>query len=141
MKINKVRRAILLSHLAIICIICVESDLAAQSKVRGNQPKPNNCEEAQLYLDNSATEASKDEEGNVIAIARLGNDELSPSLNQRRLEFVRSYLINQRFFNRIVIASGERVQGSGRVELYVGGKLLYVLRYPRRGHISCVGLG
>ena len=94
-----------------------------------------------LYLDNSASEAGKDSEGHIIAVARLGDDEQSVRLNQRRLGFVRNYLVNRRGWNKLVIAVGERVKGGGRVELYVGGKLLYVLRYPRRGLISCADLG
>jgi hypothetical protein len=108
--------------------------------MRGNQAKPDNCEVALLYLDNSTLEAGKDSESHIIAIARLGDGERSVRLDRRRLEFVRDYLLNQRGWNNIVTASGERVKGYGRVELYVSGKLLYVLQYPKRGVISCADL-
>jgi hypothetical protein len=141
MNINNSRRLILICGLLAFCLICVSPALAAQDKVRGNQAKPDSCEVAMLYLDNSASEAGKDSEGHIIAVARLGDDEQSARLNRQRLEFVGNYLINGRGWNKIVIAVGERVRGKGRVELYVGGKLLYVLRYPRRGLISCADLG
>ena len=93
-----------------------------------------------LYLDLSASEASEDEDGYVIAVARLGDGERSPEINRRRLKFIRDYSVNVRGWDRIVVASGERVKGLGRVELYAGGKLLYVLLYSKRGYISCAEL-
>ena len=141
MKLNYARIAILMSGLAVISLICLDPSLAAQEKIRDNQTKPNNCEDAMLFLDVSVSEASKVGEGYLIAVARLGDGERSLELNRRRLGFARAYLINQRGWNRIVTASGERAKGYGRVELYVGGKLLYVLLYPKRGYISCGGLG
>lgn len=136
---NNFRRAILMCCLSVF--FCVHPSLAAWSKVRGNQAKPNGCEVAMLYLDNSTSEAGKDSEGHIIAIARLGDGERSVRLDRRRLEFVRNYLINRKGWNKLVTASGERVKGYGRVELYVSGKLLYVLLYPKRGLISCADLG
>ena len=141
MKVNYVHTAILMSGLALICLVCLDPSLAAQSKMRDSQTKPNNCEDAMLYLDMSVSEAGKDREGYLIAVARLGDGERSLEFNRRRLGFARAYLENQRGWNRIVSASGERAKGYGRVELYVGGKLLYVLLYPKKGYISCGGLG
>jgi hypothetical protein len=86
-------------------------------------------------------EAREKGEGYIIAIARLGDGEFSPTLARRRLGFARDYLINRRGYEKIVTAVGERVRGYGLVELYVAGELLYVLRYPKSGHISCGGLG
>ena len=141
MNINNSRQLILMCGLCAFCLICVNPGLAAQSKVRANQAEPDSCEIAMLYLDNASSEAGKVSEGHIIAVARLGDAEQSVRLNRRRLGFVRNYLINRRGWNKIVTAVGERVKGYGRVELYVGGKLLYVLRYPRRGLISCADLG
>ena len=138
---NNIRRAILPSLLTIGCLICVNPVLARQSKLAAERPRPNNCEDAQLYLDMAAIEAGKAGGGPVIAIARLGDGERSLELNWRRLGFARDYLINRRGWEEVVTASGERAKGYGRVELYVGGKLLYVLLYPKRVLISCSGLG
>src|SRR5207247_3130982 len=67
--------------------------------------------------------------GLVIAIARLGDGEQKPDLNRRRLHNVRTYLaeFDGRSSERVVMAEGERVNGYGRIELYVDGKLFYVL--------------
>jgi hypothetical protein len=141
MMANRVRRAILPFCLAVGCLIGATPGLTKQSKLTVGQSRPNNCEDAQLYLDMSAVEAGKVGGDPIIAIARLGDGERSLGLNWRRLGFARDYLINRRGWDNIVAASGERVKGYGRVELYVGGKLLYVLLYPKRGQISCAGLG
>jgi hypothetical protein len=126
---------------AVICLLYVNSALVAQAQTIGNRTKPNNCEDAMLYLDMTAIEADKNKDAYIIFIARLGDGERRPTLSRRRLEMMRDYLVNSRGRNRIVIASAERVKGLGSVELYVGGKLLYVLLHPRNRLISCRGLG
>ena len=62
-------------------------------------------------------------------IARLGDSEQRQELNRRRLHNARTYLVEfeHRSPQTIITAEGERVKGYGRVELYVGGKLFYVL--------------
>lgn len=57
---------------------------------------PNNCEEALLHLDGASAEAKEKGEGNIIAIARLGDGEHSLGLGRRRLGFAKDYLINRR---------------------------------------------
>jgi hypothetical protein len=77
-------------------------------------------------LDSARNEASwgAGKGGVVIAIARLGAGESSRALSRRRLENVRVYLREQGVSEqRIVVANGERVNGYGRVEVYVAGKL------------------
>ena len=91
------------------------------------ETRPTNCEFHIATLDAAHDEAGRD--GLVIVIARLGNGEQRRDLNRRRLHNVRTYLTE--FAGRdpqtIITAEGARVNGYGRVELYVGGKLFYVL--------------
>ena len=101
---------------------------------------PNNCEDALLHLDVTALEARKEREGYIIVIARLGDGEKSQRLSQRRLKAATDYL-RSKARNKVVAAHGERLKGFGRLELYVGGRLLYSLAYPRNGIIDCRGLG
>jgi hypothetical protein len=81
----------------------------------------------------------------IILVARLGNGERSRELNRRRLYNVQTFLLretkrqllyNVRSFpskhknisaESIVATEGEKVSGYGRVEIYVGGKLLTTL--------------
>lgn len=89
------------------------------------------CEANIANLDLAHSEAG--ESGLIIAVARLGDGERRRMLNHRRLHNLRTYL--ERFHKRaratIVTAEGERVTGSGRVEVYVGGRLFYVFDIDR----------
>lgn len=120
--------------LAISVLLVCASAAAAQdiSQPAGGAPikmetKPTNCEFHIATLDAAHDQAGKD--GLVIVIARLGDGEQRVDLNHRRLHNVRTYLVefDRRSPQTIITAEGERVKGYGRVELYVGGKLFYVL--------------
>jgi hypothetical protein len=91
------------------------------------QTKPTNCEFSIATLDAAHDQAGK--AGLVIAIARLGDGEQRQELNRRRLHNVRTYLVefDHRSPETIITAESERASGFGRIELYVGGKLFYVL--------------
>jgi hypothetical protein len=119
-------------------IICIAPTLtcSAQDKVWVGH----NCEDALALLDNTALEARKDSQTSVIVIARLGTGERSRSLNGRRLAPVMDYL-RRKAANPLVGAAGGRVRGYGRIELYVAGKLFYVLAYRRNRLIDCSGIG
>src|SRR2546423_9088201 len=90
--------------------------------------RPGNCNSNSAQLDRVRNEVwSGIEKGEVvIAIARLGKGEISRELNRRRLFSVQAYLTKRTALpeKNIVVAEGERAEGYGRVELYVGGKLL-----------------
>jgi hypothetical protein len=96
------------------------------------------CESNIANLDAAHAEASED--GLIIAVARLGNGERNRVLNHRRLYNLRTYLekFRKRTRETIVTAEGERVEGPGRVEVYVKGKLLITLEL-RRGQDLHVG--
>jgi hypothetical protein len=137
MEANKAGKAFTSLGLTVTWFLCLNLSLVAQD----NQSRPNNCEDAMHHLDMAAVEASKDEESHLIVIARLGNGERSPRLSRQRAGWAEAYLINRRGFNKVVTASGGRVKGYGRVELYVSGRLLYVLLHPKNKYIDCSGLG
>jgi hypothetical protein len=75
----------------------------------------------------TATEAAEGRK--TILIARLGNGESSRELNRRRLSNVQIFLSRYKTIGaeNIVVAEAEKVRGYGRVEIYVGGKLLETL--------------
>lgn len=105
------------------------------------QLSPGNCEDNSAFLDNVRNEVlwGSGKGGVVIAIARLGKGERAKELNRRRLFSVQAYLTKRGGLpaEKIVTAEGEAIQGYGRVELYVGGKLLNVL-LADRGKLLCV---
>ncbi len=101
--------------------------------------EPVGCEVARVYLDSAVTIAREAGETSLIVIARLGDGEKSARLNWRRLKQVKNQL--GRFDVEAVAASGERVKGRGRVDVYVSGKLLYALPYARNSDITCEFIG
>lgn len=77
------------------------------------------------------------ESGFLIAIARLGRGDKSPSLNRKRLAATKEWMGRAAFpMNRLILAEGERVSGNGRVEFYVGGALTHVI-LPRANQGLC----
>lgn len=93
--------------------------------------KPTDCESNRFRLDAYAKSfrATTNSNGVIIAIARLGSGEHSRELNRSRLYIVRATLIGDLKLREqdVVTAEGERVNGYGRVEIYLGGKLVDTL--------------
>ena len=108
-----------------LCLTSVAQLVSAQN-VQTN-PKPTNCESHIAVLEAANHDAGKD--GLIILIGRLGTGDNKPDLNRHRLHSARAYLtdyISARSTNTVIIADGEKVEGYGRIEVYVGGKLYYV---------------
>jgi len=64
----------------------------------------------------------------LIAIARFGSTDKAQALNRQRLSATKEWMSNAAFpINKLVLAEGERVNGNGRVEFYIGGKLTHVI--------------
>jgi Ni/Co efflux regulator RcnB len=89
---------------------------------------PDNCEGNSRRLDFIRNKSQAMGKANVIiAIARLGKGELSQELNRRRLYAIRAYLTAMELpAQQLVTAQGEKVSGYGRIEVYIGGKLVDV---------------
>ena len=93
-----------------------------EQKWKPTDPILHNCEMNIHLLDNAHHLAGDDTI--IIAVARLGTGERNPELNRRRLHNVKAYLTSfgwKRKVDTVVTAEGERVNGYGRIELYVRG--------------------
>lgn len=104
---------------------------------------PTNCESTKAEFDLIAQTANE-RKSNVIVIARLGRGERSASINRLRLRQLREWLLQVRGYtpDRIITAESERVNGLGRVEVYINGKpfIIYYLKRNRdffRGYDGC----
>jgi hypothetical protein len=109
----------------------------SQSDDRVDTIGPARCHDYNAILDVTAQNTPHDKL--IIVIARLGDGETRSNLNWRRLHNVRTYwteyYLDKRKQDMIVLAVGERVQGHGRVELYVGGKLIAMLKLRRNADL------
>ena len=161
--INRIRKNASRAGLAVLLLVCSSVCLIAQQKsadvacrplgpedtartppeVRAlpycSPSEPVGCEVVRVYFDSAVAIAREARETSLIVIARLGDGEKSARLNWRRLKQVKNQL--GRFDIEAVAASGERVKGHGRVDVYVSGKLLYALPYARNSDINCEFIG
>lgn len=103
-------------------------------------PQPTNCETNHVRLDSYAKYFTRvaNDGGVIIAIARLGTGERSRELNRSRLYIVRATLVEDLKLREkdVVMAEGPPVNGYGRVEIYVQGKLVDAL-LVKRGMALC----
>jgi hypothetical protein len=122
-----------ISPIAIAAQWRVDSTSVQLSKMK--EP-PSNCEE-NISILGAATQAV-DLGSPLIVIARLGDGERNRDLNRRRLHNVRTYLseyVHARPADTIITVEGEHVNGYGRVDLYVSGKLFHTLTVPQNGDL------
>ncbi len=113
--------------LAAYCIAAAQQNPATDTIPSSQvETKPANCEFNISVLTGAHQKAG---DNLVIMIARLGAGETLRNLNTRRLHNARTFLteFGQRAPQTIVTAEGDGVDGYGRVEVYVDGKLFHVL--------------
>jgi hypothetical protein len=105
--------------------------------------KPARCESRTSILDGLHQKTPADQ--SIIVIAHLGNGETRPNLNWRRLYNVRAYWSEYLYEGRegyrrnpqtIILAEGEKVNGYGYLEFYVGGKLVAVIKVARNADVD-----
>jgi hypothetical protein len=105
--------------------------------------KPTNCEINIIRMEAATKHAIEETAhgGVIIAIARLGNGERSREINRRRLHNVETYLTSYQTLAKqnVITAEGKRVKGYGRVELYLGGKLvdLFLVDFEKDLCVDC----
>jgi hypothetical protein len=116
--------------------------LSAQQK-SGGKAAPSSpqevmpCSSAIEYLDFAMIGTRKLEGAYLIIIARLGAGETSSRLNKRRLFIVDEYIKRNNSDLKYVLAEGSRVNGLGRIELYVGGQLSYAMPLVKNARGYC----
>lgn len=126
--------AIMAASTLAIAMLPVQGGLAQGSRIEAS---PTNCETHIAMLDIAHQDAGPT--GLIIMIGRLGTGEQSRVLNQHRLYSARSYLTEYRALRlpeTIVIAEGERVNGYGQIELYIGGRLHTAFALRRNAELS-----
>lgn len=68
----------------------------------------------------------------LFVIVRLGTGETNRLLNQARLQNTKAFMLGKGFDRQTsVFAEGERVEGEGRIEFYIGSKFRLVTLAPR----------
>lgn len=102
---------------------------------------PVTCEMALAYLYQLISRVEDAGDPYVIVVARPGKGEASDRASRVRLKTVEVFLKGRLPGSKVVTAVGERAEGLGRLEFYVGGKLLYVFTYRRNANADCRGLG
>ena len=102
---------------------------------------PAHCYDNTAVLDVTTQEAAP----NVVitVVARLGDGEDRPNLNQRRLHNVRAYWTEylthygaRRRPETIISVEGERIEGYGCVEFHISGRLVGRIRIGRNRDLS-----
>ena len=125
----------------------VAPDFSAQQPSKGieillNPNASQNCEQNISSMETLAMltlEATKDG-GVLIVVARLGQGEQSRDFNRRRLYNVREFLKDRAQIQaqKVVAAEGERVHDLGRVEFYLGGKMVGRLLLARNKDLCLI---
>jgi hypothetical protein len=118
----------------IILIGAAVTQIVLGQKIRQQPLKeiPSDCELTQVKL-NTVNQLSAGK--NIIIIGRLGSREVSDSLDKKRLAAVSQYL--QKAWKKppdsIILASGARTTGLGRLDFYVDGKMVDSI-FVMKGH-------
>ena len=98
-----------------------------------------NCEVNNSIIQ-SAIHVTLQLDSRLFVISRLGTGETRQRLGHRRLWNVRAMIVSHRPLGpaKLITAEGERVEGPGRVEFYVGSELIIVATFRRRNADFCV---
>ena len=122
------------------CLVACVSAVAQESSTETQVVKgdANSCELNSAYLDYIVMEQRAKGE-RIYVIARLGRSEVNRSLNRARLEYARFYLLEsgRTQKEKVVFAEGERIDGEGRVEFYLGSRL-FLVSLAERGKNVCL---
>jgi len=94
------------------------------------------CEDNAAKLDNLVVMARAGSE-RVFVIARLGKGETSRYLIHRRLYNAKTYIHGRLKPDGLVLAEGERVNGQGRIDFYLGSTFI-MSALAARGKDLCV---
>jgi uncharacterized protein YjhX (UPF0386 family) len=128
--------------LVFVSLVTYEASLAQSTTIEPTVVPGNAsaCESNAAMFDALANILREDNNKRLFVVARLGRGETSREFNRRRLHNVRTYFRDgwQNIdAGRFVFAEGDRIEGEGRVEFYIGSELILV-SLVRRGGDICV---
>jgi hypothetical protein len=121
--------------------------LQVENKQRGGEgaqqppyvaPSPVTCESFATLVDNARVEWQQIPGSFIIFIVRLGEGEKSGQLISHRFRDIEDYLKRDKDI-RYILAQGNRTDGLGKIELYVGGRLSAVIPVKKNGKGVCSG--
>ena len=120
-----------------IVLLTVSLSAQQESKSKAGMPsqEPMDWDSATGYMDFAVINTRKIEGAYLIIIARLGAGETSRRLNQHRLSLVEEYVLRRGHDLKYVLAEGSRVKGLGQMELYVGGRLSYIMHFKKNAQM------
>lgn len=98
---------------------------------------PVECDTALSYMDHAMAETFASRDTYLIVIARLGAGERAARLNRQRLAGIEGYVRSKFPDLKYVMAEGSKTNGLGRVEFYVGGRLLYSMPIKKNAKSYC----
>jgi hypothetical protein len=104
--------------------------------LRDQVPVP--CDTAASYLDHAVIDTRKLEGTHLIIIGRLGRGEKSGRLDRIRLSNVEEYVRRRGSGLKFVLAQGSKVEGLGRMEVYLAGRLLYIMPFETNAKGFCL---
>jgi hypothetical protein len=138
----------LLSHIGmvkptLILIVTLTCCLTAAGQTPSSETRvvkgdANACELNSAYLDYMVRDQRANSE-RIFVISRLGRGESKRSLSRGRLQYARFYLLEsgRTQKEKVIFAEGDRVDGEGRVEFYLGSRL-YLVSLAERGRNVCL---
>ena len=126
------RTYILSSLLIVLCALATGFVAVAQDRPANPvvELRSSNCETDEANFNVVRVDALKalNKGSVIIAIARLGSGDKRRGLNQQRLNAAKEWLAKAGFpIEKLTLAQGERVTGSGRLEFYVEGRLTHLI--------------
>lgn len=120
------------------CLFSIES--IGQIKAETVIESDDNCEKHIAAYDNIKMFAENPPypEPIIVIIARLGDRESSPKLNQQRLAIAKKSLVFPIDYpaEKIVTAQGDKIKGKGQVEFYVNGRFLIAFKVGRKKNLK-----
>ena len=123
----------------LICLCLMNCSVACAQKRIDRLPR---CHDRDAVLYEIARKTAADKL--ITVVARLGEGETRPDLNQRRLHNVRIYWteflkVYQRSPDTLILIEGEKVRDYGRLEFYVDGRLISLLKLNWNADLIAVG--
>ena len=123
----------------IVLILLIPYGLLGQDSesVRKDVEQVSTCEHLKRTLDYSYLENQKLEDAYVFMLFRAGNLEKSNEALELRMKMLEDYYSRFRKPNRYIMAIGNRTDGLGLVEFYIGGKLYEIIAFGHNGLMDC----